>query len=236
MSTAMQVMRKSALTDLLTRPSSDDDERRREWLGQFRGLLLPVMIAVSLVAIWSATAPLAGAVVAPAELKVEYKRKTVAHQEGGIVREILVRDGQTVRVGDPLLVVADVRQESDLNLLQDQWRAARARVARADAESRFLPHVDLAEDLQRDGSTAPHLERERALFAARRQALDEQTALLTVQIQHAQAQAAALESQIDAINASGKLSDEEIAINEKLASQGFVSRTRLIGLLRTSTD
>ena len=236
MSTSMQVMRKSALTELLTRPSTDDDLRRREWLGQFRGLLLPVIIAVSLVAIWSATAPLAGAVVAPAELKVEYKRKTVAHQEGGIVREILVRDGQTVRAGDPLLVVADVRQESDLNLLQDQWRAARARVARADAESRFLPHVDLAEDLQRDGSTAPHLERERALFAARRQALDEQTSLLTVQIQQAQAQAAALESQIDAINASGKLSDEEIAINEKLASQGFVSRTRLIGLLRTSTD
>jgi len=141
-----------------------------------------------------------------------------------------------VRAGDPLLVVADVRQESDLNLLQDQWRAARARVARADAESRFLPHIDVAEDLERDGSIASHFERERALFAARRQALDEQTALLAIQIRQAQAQAAALESQIDAINASGKLSDEEIAINEKLASQGFVSRTRLIALLRTSTD
>jgi len=235
MSTSMPAMRKSALTELLAH-ARDDRDGNREWLRQIRSLMLAVLVAAGLLAVWSAAAPLAGAVVAPAELKVEYKRKTVQHQEGGIVREILVRDGQTVHAGDPLLVVADVRQEADLSLLQDQWRAARARVARADAESRFLARVDVPDDLQRDSSVNEHIERERAVFAARRQALDEQTALLTVQIQQAQAQAVALESQIDAINASGKLSDEEIAINEKLASQGFVSRTRLISLLRTSTD
>ena len=69
----------------------------------------------------------ASAVVAPAVLKVEYKHKTVQHQEGGIVREVLVHDGQTVHAGDPLLIIGDLRQDADLKVLQEQSGAARAR-------------------------------------------------------------------------------------------------------------
>jgi len=235
MRTAKPGTRQGALTDLLNQASEDADGRR-EWQRQIRSLLLPVAIAAALLTAWSAAAPLAGAVVAPAELKVEYKRKTVQHQEGGIVREILVHDGQTVRAGDPLIVVGDMRQEADLNLLQDQLRAARARVARADAESRLASRFDAPDELQNDGAATDHLARERAVFASRRQALDEQSALITAQIQHAQEQGAALESQITAIAASGTLSEEELAINEKLAAQGFVSHTRLITLQRAAID
>jgi HlyD family type I secretion membrane fusion protein len=229
------IARSNALADLLMQAGSDS-EHRREWRRQARSLLLPVAVVAGLLVAWSATAPLAGAVVAPAQLKVEYKRKTVQHQEGGIVREILVRDGQTVRAGDPLLVIGDIRQEADLNVLQDQLRAARARAARADAESRLATRFDAPEPLQRDGAAAEHIARERAVFIARRQALDEQGALLQAQIQQGQAQGAALESQIDATTVSGKLSEEELAINEKLAVEGFVNRARLIGLQRTAAD
>ena len=232
---ALTIARGSALADLL-RQADPDRERRREWRRQARGLLLPLAAAVALLVAWSAAAPLAGAVVAPAQLKVEYKRKTVQHQEGGIVREILVHDGQQVHAGDPLLVVGDLRQEAELKLLQDQWRAARARVARAEAESHLAARFDAPDDLQRDSAAAEHIARERAAFTSHRQALDEQTALLQAQVQQAQAQATALESQIDATTVSGKLSEEELAINEDLARQGFVNRARLIGLQRTAAD
>ena len=210
--------------------------RTQEWRRQSRDLLLPVLVAAALLAVWTTTAPLAGAVVAPAQLRVEYKRKTVQHQEGGIVREILVRDGQAVHAGDALLVVGDMRQEADLNLLQDQRRAALARAARADAESRLALHFVPPEPLQREPAASEHLARESAVFAARRKALDEQTSLLEAQVQQAQAQTTAVEAQIAAIGVSDTLSEEELAINEKLASQGFVSRARLIGLQRTATD
>lgn len=229
------IARGSALADLL-RHAGPDSEHRLEWRRQARSLLLPLAVAAGLLAAWSAAAPLAGAVVAPAQLKVEYKRKTVQHQEGGIVREILVHDGQQVRAGDPLLVVGDLRQEAELKLLQDQWRAARARVARAEAEGRLAARFDAPDELQRDGAAAEHIARERAVFTSRRAALDEQGALLQAQVQQAQAQAAALESQIDATKVSGKLSEEELGINEDLARQGFVNRTRLIGLQRTAAD
>jgi len=54
---------------------------------------------------WAALAPLDAGVPAAGVTIVESKRKTVAHLSGGIVKEILVRDMQFVRAGDPLVVL-----------------------------------------------------------------------------------------------------------------------------------
>ena len=194
--------------------------RRQAWRA-----IVPVAAAVALAGAWSMSAPLSGAVIAPAQLKVELNRKTVQHQEGGIVREILVRDGQKVRAGEPLIVVGDVRSDSTLKLLQDQLAAERIREARAAAEAALAPHFD-----------APADSRERALFATRRRILDEQIASLQAQIREAESQAAALQAQIEATETSARLSSEELEINERLARQGFVHRTRILALQRTEAD
>jgi HlyD family type I secretion membrane fusion protein len=224
-----------ALADLLL-STPTDSLQRRTWQRLWRALLWPLVVTAMLLTVWAAAAPLAGAVVAPAQVKVQTKRKTVQHQEGGIVRAILVQDGQRVQAGDALLVIGDLRQDAELNLLQDQWRAARARAVRAEAESRLQPRFEAPDDLRRDSAAAEHVAREAAVFAARRQALDEQSALLQRQIEQVQAQVAALESQIDATRVSGTLSNEELALNEELAHQGFVNRARLITLQRTAAD
>ena len=96
-----------------------DAPARSELRTRFYTLVIPLGAAVVLLTLWSATAPLSGAIVAPAQVKVELNRKTVQHQEGGIVREILVRDGQKVRAGEPLVVVGDVRSDAALSLQRD---------------------------------------------------------------------------------------------------------------------
>jgi HlyD family type I secretion membrane fusion protein len=194
--------------------------RRQAWRA-----IVPVAVVVALAGAWSMSAPLSGAVIAPAQLKVELNRKTVQHQEGGIVREILVRDGQKVRAGEPLVVVGDVRSDSTLKLLQDQLAAERIRESRAAAEAALAPHFD-----------APADSRERALFVTRRRILDEQIASLQAQIREAESQAAALNAQIEATETSARLSSEELEINERLAQQGFVHRTRILALQRTEAD
>jgi len=224
-----------SLAALLDAPAADR-ALFRAWRRQRRALLWPLGIAALLLTVWTTTAPLAGAVVAPAQLKVQSKRKTVQHQEGGIVRAVLVRDGQRVRSGDPLLVIGDLRQDAELNLLQDQQRAARARAARAEAESRLSPRFEVPDELRRDAAAADHVARESAVFAARRRALDEQSALLQAQVDQAQAQASALQAQSDATAVSNRLSNEELALNETLANQGFVHRARLIALQRIAAD
>jgi len=209
-----------------------DTRARSELRTRFYALVIPLGAVVVLLTAWSASAPLSGAIVAPAQVKVELNRKTVQHQEGGIVREILVRDGQKVRAGEPLVVVGDVRSDAELSLQRDRLRAELVRKLRAAAEAALAPRFAPPHE----EAASEHAARERALFAARRRTLDEQVASLEAQIRDAHAQTAALESQIAAGETSAKLSVEELEINDKLAKQGFVHRSRMLSLERTAAD
>jgi HlyD family type I secretion membrane fusion protein len=231
----MKVTQSLSFAGLLAQ-GDNDPNARVELLRQTRRMLLPLAIVVGLIAFWSATAPLSGAVVASGQVKVELNRKTVQHQEGGIVREILVRDGQRVRAGQPLVVLGDVRSESELSLLQDQLRAARIRSARAEAEAALQSRFSAPADLAGQPETATHLAREHALFIARRRTLDEQVSALEKQIQEARAQARALDTQIAATETSARLSAEELEINNKLVRDGFISRARMLQLQRAASD
>lgn len=201
-----------------------------------RGAWIPLLAAGVLLGLWSATAPLSGAIVANSVLKVELNRKTVEHQEGGIVREILVRDGELVRAGQPLVVIGDVRNDAELSLLQGQLTVERIRSARAAAEAALEASFEPpAETLQAPG-TADHVARENALFAARRRTLNEHIAALEAQIREVRTQAAALETQIGATMVSAELASEELRMNEELVQKGFVQRARLLELERLEAD
>jgi HlyD family type I secretion membrane fusion protein len=213
-----------------------DESARPELARHIRWLCVPFAAVTLLVAAWAGHAPLTGAVVAPGTLKVELNRKTVQHQEGGIVREILVRDGQKVRAGDPLLAIGDVRSDAELSLLQDQLRAERFRTARASAEALLKEDFIVPLDLASDPHAAAHLGRERDLFEARRRTLDQQIASLQTQVKEAGLQVAALGAQIASTQVSAKLATEELTINETLAKEGFIQRARVLQLQRVEAD
>jgi HlyD family type I secretion membrane fusion protein len=199
-------------------------------------LLIPVAVAVALLLTWMAFAPLSGAVVAPAQIKVDLNRKTVQHQEGGIVRELLVRDGQEVRAGEPLVVIGDLRGKAELNLLQDEVREERVRMARAGAEGALADHFAVPQEEKSAGAASDYAARESALFAARRRTLNEQIEALESEFHEAESQAVALQSQIEAGAESEKLAGDELAMNEKLVQSGFVPTARILQLKRAMAD
>jgi HlyD family secretion protein len=80
--------------------------------------------------VWSATAPLAEAAIAPGVIKVEGNRRTVQHLEGGIVREILVRDGSKVEAGQVLVRLDDTQSDSTTEAQRAQRWALMAQDAR----------------------------------------------------------------------------------------------------------
>ena len=196
---------------------------------------MPLLAISAVMACWASLAPISGAVVADARIKVELERKTVQHREGGIVREIKVRNGQRVRAGDVLVVVDDVRSDAELSLLEDQLRAERARHARVSAETMLARQFD-EQAFAADPRMAGHLARERAQFAATRRTLDEQLDALAVQVREARAQATALTSQIESVEDSGRLAAEELELNEKLVAEGYLPRARLLPLQRADAD
>src|SRR5262245_29242834 len=84
--------------------------------------------------VWVCLAPLSMAVVAPGFVKVDLNRRPVQHLEGGIVRTVLVRDGQKVNAGDAVLILGDVGVDAERNRLEYRANVERAGIARLEAE------------------------------------------------------------------------------------------------------
>ena len=201
----------------------------------FAVLALGVLIMVA----WVVLAPLSGAIIAPAFVKVDMNRKVVQHQEGGIVKQILVRDGERVQMGQTLVVIDDVRLDATLDLLRTQHDGERAKAARLEAERAMLPEVKFPADMverAREPKVVELIQRESALFRARREALDSQIAVLRKQIRQTEDEAKALDGQIAAEARALKSQKEELALNEKLFKQNYVQKTRLMTLERAVAE
>ncbi len=188
---------------------------------------------------WVVLAPLSGAIIAPAFVKVDMNRKVVQHQEGGIVKQVLVRDGERVQQGQTLVVIDDVKLDATLDLLRTQHDGERAKAARLEAERAMLPEVKFPADMverAREPKVVEFIQRESALFRARREALDSQIAVLRKQIRQTEDEAKALDGQIAAEARALKSQKEELALNEKLFKQNYVQKTRLMTLERAVAD
>lgn len=186
--------------------------------------LLPILA-------WLALAPLAAAVVAPAHVKVDLDKRPVQHAEGGIVREVRVRDGQRVAQGEPLLVLGDVGIDADLNRLNYRLLAERAGIARLEAEqavqAQWTFPTEVLAAMTTDTRLAEQAAKERSLFAARRDSLTAQTALLRAQRAMIGQEIVALRAQIDQAKAAWGHQRSELERNRELLKEGFIAGTRM---------
>ncbi|QFU02659.1 Type I secretion system membrane fusion protein PrsE [Halomonas sp. THAF5a] len=141
---------------------------------------------------WAITANLAVAVVASGHVTVESFRRSVQHLEGGIVRDILVADGDRVEAGQPLVMLDDTRARTRLQMARTQYLDGRATALRLLAEQRGEEVLRYPDELT--NSDLPRVQEvlavQRALFTARRQsqrgtleALDEQAVQLQRQVE-----------------------------------------------------
>lgn len=206
------------------------DVRRHIRLG-----VIVILVTFGGLGSWAALAPLSGAVVAPGFIKVDSNRKTVQHLEGGIIKEILVRDGDRVTAGQPLVVLEDMRVDASLDLIEGQLHAVLARIARLHAEHDGLEQIEFPQRLLAlagDAQVDEILQRETVLFNTRRAALQDRIRLYEQEIVQAREQIAALQQQVAAEEAAVKLLQEEIAAVEDLLKKQYVQKTQLLALRR----
>ncbi len=97
------------------------------------GSALVVLFFVGFVG-WAAVAPLESAIVAPGAVVVESHRRAVQHLEGGIVKDILVQDGQMVRTGQALIRLYSTQAAATLQEIRDEQIELAAQEARLVAE------------------------------------------------------------------------------------------------------
>jgi HlyD family type I secretion membrane fusion protein len=187
-----------------------------------------------------ALAPLSSAVVASGFVKVDLDRRPVQHADGGTVREVLVRDGQNVKLGEPMLVLGDVSVDADMNRLNYRVAAYRASLARLEAEQTMSSSITWPAEVTAAAATdvrvAEQVAKEKALFGARRDALTGQTGLLRAQHERLVQEREALRAQIVQAGASLRAQKDELEINRNLLKDGFIAATRISQLEATVAD
>lgn len=200
-----------------------------------RAGILVIAVFFGGLGIWGVLAPLSGAVIVPGYVKVVSERKTVQHLEGGIVEEILVKNGDRVEKGQPLIRLREVQVSAAVEVLRQQLDAELAKAARLAAEARRQAVIEFPEALlarRSDPRVATVLRSEQALFDARRRLIDSQVSLLTSQLRQVEEEINGLSSQVKSADEYIAYTREELKMNEALYEKQFVAYTRILTLKR----
>src|SRR5215207_584811 len=203
-----------------------------------RHLVLGVALVVLLaggVGGWAATTEIAGAVIAPGALVVESNIKKVQHPTGGVVGELRVRDGQTVREGDVVVRLDETVTQANLAMVVkslDELYARRARLeAERDGEAKIKVGPELARRLA-DPDVARVVTGEQKLFEIRRAAREGQKAQLKERVGQLREQILGLNEQIVAKKREIELIGQELKGVRELWSKNLVQITRVTALER----
>lgn len=227
-------------------PSFDDNEIGQVDPGLKARMRRPIVIGSWIVGIFvvatflfAAVAPLDAAVLAPGTVRVEANRKEVRHRDGGIVRRILVREGQQVRLGQPLIMLDDVQAKAVVDTLQNQYDAVLAQSARFQAEAAGQRTLTFPPELtarMSDPRVAGLIRDQQFLFTSRLSFYDSQSDVLGQREQQLQTQITGVQAQLESIDEQIRLTREELAGYQTLHEKGYAPKTLILRYERTLAD
>ena len=201
------------------------------------GMVLVVLITGG-VGGWAATTEISGAVIAPGALVVDSNVKKVQHPTGGIVGEILVRNGDHVRAGDVLLRLDPTISKASLSIIKKRLIELGARRTRLEAERDGMVMMKLPEALAKqysDPAVAHVIDGEKKLFSLRQSGRIGQKSQLRQRISQ-------LNDEIRGLMAQAKAKSKEIALIERelkgtreLWNKNLIPISKLTALEREAT-
>lgn len=198
--------------------------------------LLVILLFFGGLGVWAVFGEITGAVVAPGKIKIETERKTVQHLEGGIVDAILVREGEDVREGQPLIILESVQVDASANMLRKQLVTQTAAQLRAEAEKELQGNLEWPDALRvmaDQAHCADVLENEYKKFHARGEALRGQISLLQSQLAQVDAQIHGYEDQIRAETRIIATLEEELKAKRQLFKERYIEKSQILELERT---
>lgn len=185
---------------------------------------------------WAALAPLASAAMAPGVVTVESNRKTIQHLEGGIVREILVKEGDEVTPDQVLLRLDETQARAQLEIVRSQYLAQRALEARLIAERDGKAAIDFPEELVSEGDDpriAESMEGQRQVFGSRIKTLKGEMEVLEQRVDQLMEQIRGLEGLVASKLDQVESYRSEIKDFKGLFEKGLGDKLRLRALERT---
>jgi HlyD family type I secretion membrane fusion protein len=157
--------------------------------------------------VWAGFVPLAEGVPASGQIVAEDNRQVVQHLEGGIIRELLVREGDRVSAGDPLLVMEETASLASRDQVVQEIASLTGSLRRLEAlrEGFDEPDFSSIDDMELGE-------------AERRQVIDRQMDLFRQQRQTLEADLAVLTARRDGARVSNGLHAQQIAVTQRVRS------------------
>ena len=213
------------------------DQRARPMI--LLGITLMVVL-FGFIGLWAALVPLASGAVAPGKVVLDSNRKTIQHLEGGIVKEIAVREGDTVTSGQLLIRLDNTTSQARNDLLRGQYIAARATEARLlaerDGKSSVTYPSELTDLQTQDAQVRENIDAQNRLFATRREAVQGQLDVLNQKVAQSNDEIRGLREQSNAASRQISLLNEEIDVVRGLLAKGNALKPRLLSLERQAAD
>ncbi|MCK1292445.1 MULTISPECIES: HlyD family type I secretion periplasmic adaptor subunit [unclassified Bradyrhizobium] len=193
------------------------------------------MVAVLAIALiggcggWAVHAELTGAVIAQGKVAVRKQVKLIQHRDGGIVGEILVANGDAVKVGDVLVRLDETQTKAELGVLKGQRAELEGRRARHLAEREGATAIRFDSRFEHDPFTAEIARGEIRLFNENLAVREARRDQLSLQIAQFEEQVRGLTAQQEANANERKMVKEDLERLTPLYNKGFIE----IGKIRT---
>jgi protease secretion system membrane fusion protein len=192
---------------------------------------------------WAAFAPLDEGVPAPGSVVLDTKRKAVQHLSGGIIKAVLVHEGDSVVDGQPLIVLDDAVARANYEAVRQRYLSLRAAEGRLEAEQegarsiRFHPDlVAAARDPKIGAQVSAQMQAQEHLFVSRRTALDADLHGIEESIQGQKGSVAAYRDMLESRRAQLALLNDELASTRGMVREGYAPRNRQLELERMVAD
>lgn len=188
-------------------------------------IFVMVLLASSLgLLLWAGLASVDVIVRTEGQIIPAGKAQIVQHLEGGIVRTILVQEGQVVAAGQPLMELSDVQARSSLGQEQSQLDALRGREARLLAEVNGAGSIVFPKELQ----DANVIRVETAAWQARRAQLAEEIQVLRAQNEQKKNELSEIGSKLQNLNAELVLAQQHHKVIEDLRRDNAASELEVL--------
>lgn len=185
--------------------------------------------------VWSAAAPMAEGATATGIVSPDGSRRTVQHLEGGIIKELKVRDGDLVRVGDRLVTLQSTQAAALYDLYLEQARTLEATQARLSAEQEDRSDIRFPPDLVASGDERARkiIAGQTLLFNQRRSSLEAQLQILDVRKRQFEEQLSGLRAQVVSVDAQLALTEQEHSVKKSLVDKALLARSETLKLERS---
>jgi protease secretion system membrane fusion protein len=197
---------------------------------------LIVLLGVVGFLVWASFAPLDKGVPMSGTVAKESNRKSVQHQVGGTIQEILVKDGDMVKAGQVLVRMNAVTARAGFDITEAQYLTARATEARLLAERDGSTVIRFPADLTKRGGdprVAEMMTLQSQLLASRQASLRNELGSVDENIAGLKLQMQGLQESRDSKKVQVGFLKEQLDGMRDLAREGYVARNRLLDLERT---